>query len=269
MSFLHGTLSARGICLVCKMSFLKIFSLGIIICSISGSYSNSVSITLDFIHGKEYKVSMSSDSINRSETFYKIEEFPQKLNDVTDGLLSAESVVDGGTYCSLAFDCTNHKKLFIDFNNKSYEDVSKEHSDICTYTTGWHRIEFRGVKSNNSKQIKLIINGTDDSREKIELHFDKNIVYFPDITVNHPCGISIRTRLDHIITYYDNPLYTSVAYTRKQNQGISIEPNTRVGFITTPDVMKYSKSYNFNTTPSFEVPKDLVISRENFAVNCK
>ena len=246
MSFLYSTLLTRGIFLVCQMNLVKIFSLGIMICSISGSYSNSVSITLDFIHGKEYKVSMSSDSINRSETFYKIEEFPQKLNDVTDGLLSAESVsINNITRHEFIVDSNQALCLHFDPNNNNTSNVNSGNNGL-----NLKQIIFQGVNSNNSKPVKLFVNGTGEPREEIVFFCGKNIVDFPDITVKNLSEMLLHTRLDCVVTYYDHPLYNHIAFANKSFNCLSIKPNERKGFTTTLNYKEYSATHNFKTKPS-------------------
>ena len=116
------------------------------------------------------------------------------------------------------------------------------------------QIMFKGINSNNSKPIKLFINGADDSLKEIRFDCDKNVVDFPDITVNKIVELELHTKLDVVITYYNHPQYNHIAFRNKsESYYMSIKPNERKGFTTTPNYHEYSITHNFKTKPSKEL----------------
>lgn len=145
---------------------MKLLSTVIATFAIISNYSSSMSLTIDILDKDKYKVSISQDSYNRDETFYSLEDFPEKLNTLTCGSIRVDSVY--------------------------FEDEIN------------NLIKFKGIKQNDDKIVKLIINSTDNLEPRIILDFANNIVNFHDISWhNNIRWFELESNLKFTLKFYD------------------------------------------------------------------
>ena len=149
------------------MKFNKFLSVVIVTFSTISNYSSAMSLTIDVLDKDKYKVSVSSDSYDRSETFYGFEEFPEKLNTLTCGSVNVDSVY--------------------------FEDEVN------------NLIRFEGIKQNDDKIVKFTINSANNLETRVVLDFGNNIVNFPNISWNDNITmLDVMSSLKFDIKYRDS-----------------------------------------------------------------
>ena len=174
MNIVFDTISMSGFLKKFSMSFIKIFNIVTVVCSIVGSNIDATYVTFDFSSNDKCQISAYYDEdlkIMKTETVNDITEFPEKLSIVTNGKLTVNSVyiTDDSNITTIVFDgITNNNNdvtIFMRGINNFNPYVRFAFTDV---------VKFREIIGSN---IQLSVGSDLKLNSVIESYYKINNVY--------------------------------------------------------------------------------------------